>query len=73
MAVKMQEIAEALGTSPGELAFLEVLDDAARQRLLADLEDARAAHAAHIESSMRKAFNHVPRILRRPLRKLFGV
>ncbi len=73
MAIEMQEIAEALGTSPDQVVFLEVLDDEARRRLLGDLEDARAAHAAHIESSMRRAFNHVPRLLRRPLRKLFGV
>lgn len=73
MSVSVQDIADSLGVPPEEVGYLESLEAGARERLFTDLLDARRAHEAHIQSSMRKAFNHVPRLLRKPLRKLFGI
>ena len=63
----------ALDQSASELAYLEVLQAADQAQLLADIAVARKAHKREIVGSLEEALNHIPRLLRGPIRKLFGV
>jgi hypothetical protein len=68
-----QELMTALDQSASELAYLEVLQAADQAQLLADIAVARKAHKREIVGSLEEALNHIPRLLRGPIRKLFGV
>lgn len=68
-----QELPTALDQPASELAYLEVLQAVDQAQLLADIEAARKAHKREIVSSLEEALNHIPRLLRGPVRKLFGV
>lgn len=66
------ELSNSLGKPADELGFLAALDDQAQQRLLDDIQHARQEHRDNIKQSLEDALNHVPRLLRGPLRKIFG-
>lgn len=68
-----QKLAIALDQPPGELAFLEALPDKAQTMLLADIEAARDAHKRQIVARLEEALEHIPRLLRGPIKKIFGV
>ncbi|HVT36981.1 MAG TPA: hypothetical protein VHE37_15430 [Nevskiaceae bacterium] len=65
-------LARQLGVPPARVEFLASLSDAQRRQLAADLERAREQHARHIRGLMDEALNHLPWLLRAPIKKLFG-
>lgn len=73
MTVLNEELCAALGQSAEDLSFLDALPAKAQQQLLEDIEAARAEHKRLIIDSLNEALNHVPRLLRGPLKKIFGV
>lgn len=66
-------LAHSLGSTTRDLAFLDVLDEKALQHLQTDIERAKAQHAESLRKAMEAALNHLPRLLRGPIRKLFGL
>ena len=68
-----QELLTALDQPAAELAYLEVLKASDQAQLLDDISAARKAHKREILDSLEEALNHIPRLLRGPIRKLFGV
>ena len=66
------ELARMLGAPPTRMEFLAPLSDAQRVQLAADIERARKAYASHIRERMAEALNHIPWLLRGPVKKLFG-
>lgn len=67
------QLAEGLGQPVEELGYLQALSPTAQQQLLTDIAAARKAHKKEIIASLNEAINHVPRLLRGPIRKIFGV
>lgn len=68
-----QQIAQELNTDSGNLDFVATLDEAGQQQLLTHIRGARKAHERHIHQSMQQALEHFPRILRGPVKKVFGL
>lgn len=68
-----QKLPVMLDQSASELTFLEVLPDQAQVALAADIEAARQSHKREIVNSLEEALEHIPRLLRGPIRKIFGV
>lgn len=66
-------LARLLRAQPQQLDFLAALAEADRQQLAGDIDQARKAHSKHIRGSMEEALNHLPWLLRVPVKKLFGV
>ncbi len=66
-------LAHSLGSTSRDLAFLDVLDEAAQQQLQTDIERAKAQHAESLRDAMEAALNQLPWLLRAPIRKLFGL
>ncbi len=50
---------------------LSALSEDERKRLLADIERARQLHSTHIRRAMADALNHIPWILRAPVKAIF--
>ncbi len=71
--MSLDAVRRALGVDDGALPCLDKLDDAAAKQLAAHLEEANGAHHRHIEDSMQEALNHFPRLLRGPIKKIFGM
>lgn len=67
-----KDLPKLLRTTPAKLSFLDKLDDADRQKLAEDVARASTLHSHHIRKSMAEALNHIPWILRAPVRKLFS-
>ncbi len=63
----------ALDQSAEALGFLEVLGEADQSQLLLDIDSARREHHRQIVASLEEALEHIPRLIRGPIRKLFGV
>lgn len=72
MSKPVADLGKALGLDATETDFLDALDAGAQQQLLADIDQAREEHRRHIREALQEALNHVPRLLRGPLKKLFG-
>lgn len=72
MGKHTQALEQALGGNSQNLEFLASLDDAAQQQLVADIAQAKQAYRKNIENSLDEALNHIPRLLRGPIKKLFG-
>lgn len=72
-ATALASLARQLGRPPRDVAFLEALDDAARQQLTRDIEHAQSLHAQSLRDAMEGALNQLPRLLRIPIRTLFGL
>jgi hypothetical protein len=68
-----QKLARLLRSPPEKLDFLEPLTAAERQQLAGDIEQARQAHSQHIRGAMAEALDHLPWLLRGPVKKLFGL
>lgn len=68
-----ETVRKALGVDSGALPCLDKLDDAAAKQLARHLDEANRAHHQHIEQSMQEALNHFPRLLRGPIKKIFGM
>lgn len=73
MADNNDKLARLLRTQPAKLDFLSALSDAERQQLASDIDGARKEHSRHIRGAMEEALNHLPWLLRAPIKKLFGV
>jgi len=73
MSDELRSVAAELGCRPGDLNFLSPLDEDDLGRLAADVNAARRAHHEHIVGSLEEALGHVPRVLRGPMRRVFGV
>lgn len=73
MADSNDKLARLLRSPAAKLDFLGGLSEAERQKLAADIDGARQAHSKHIRGSMEEAINHLPWLLRAPVRKLFGL
>ncbi len=73
MSQSGDSLRQMLRGKDGELGFLDKLDASAAAKLQEHLQEANRAHHRHIEDSMQEALNHFPRLLRGPIRKLFGM
>lgn len=73
MTSAADKVRQVLRSDTDALGFLDKLDDEACAQLTQHLQDAGAAHHHHIAASMREALNHFPRLLRGPVKKLFGM
>ena len=73
MAGNDDPLARALRTPPAKVDFLEALSPAERQKLAADIERARRSHSRHIHDKMEEALDHLPWLIRAPVKKLFGL
>lgn len=69
----LQQIAQELDTDSDKLDFASALGEAEQQQLLDHIRSARKAHERHIHQSMQQALEHFPRILRGPVKKVFGL
>ena len=56
----------------GRVEALSALSEDERKRLLADIARAQQMHSVHIRKAMAEALNHLPWILRGPVRKFFA-
>ena len=65
-------LSKALGLKASETEFLSALNSAAQQQLITDIASARKAHSQHIREALEEALNHIPRLIRGPIKKLFG-
>ncbi len=70
MSANDKALAELLGT---DLADLHALNEDAKQKLVKDLQAARAAHEKHLKKAMDDAIGQFPMLLRIPVKKLFGM
>lgn len=66
------DLPKSLNRPASDLEFLSGLDAAGQEQLLADIDTARGLHRDHIRQALEDALNHVPRLIRGPLRKIFG-
>ncbi len=57
---------------PAKVDFLSGLSEDARKRLVADVARAQQMHSLHIRKAMAEALNHLPWILRAPVKKIFS-
>lgn len=73
MAELNEALCRVLDQTAEELAFLQQLPGRVQAQLLADIEAARAEHKRQIMASLNEALEHVPRLLRGPVKKIFGV
>ena len=58
--------------NPSKVEFLSALSADERKRLVADVERAQQAHSHHIRKAMAEALNHLPWLLRAPVKKFFS-
>ncbi len=65
-----QALATQLFDAPPD--SLAQLDDASLSDLTKAVREARRRQAAELETAGEKAFGHIPRLLRGPIRKLLG-
>lgn len=65
------ELVKVLQCSDSDLDYLSELEPAQQQMLLEQLEHARARQHEHVRQAGIDAVNHLPRLLRKPLLKLF--
>ncbi len=71
--MSVDSVRKSLGIGPDALPGLDKLDEAAARQLAEHLDEADRAHHKHIEASMQEALNHFPRLLRGPIKKIFGM
>lgn len=69
----LPQLAQLLHTDAAKLDFLSALSASDQTQLAADVKSAHEAHAAHIKSKMAEALDHLPWLLRAPMKKLFGI
>jgi len=69
MSDLQQALAKTLGCDPEVLADL---DAAALEQLQSDFDATKKRYETEIETALEGALNHVPRLLRGAVRKLFG-
>jgi len=67
-----KDLPKLLRAPAGKLSFLDALSEADRKRLAEDVARASQLHSHHIRKAMAEALNHIPWILRAPVRKLFS-
>ncbi|MFT5064260.1 MAG: hypothetical protein ACI91G_001635 [Gammaproteobacteria bacterium] len=65
------DLAVALGCSEADSDYLSVLSPEQQGQLTEQLKHARRAQRAHVRGAALDAINHLPRLLRKPLLKLF--
>ena len=70
MSAHDKTLGELLG---GDNSEIKTLDDAAKQRLIKDLESAKVAHGKHLKQAMDNALGQLPLLLRIPAKKLLGM
>lgn len=70
---KMDQIASELKTNTDSIQLLHALDEGGREQLLEHIKQARKANETHIHNSMEKALQHFPRLLRGPVKRIFGL
>lgn len=68
-----EKLPDTLDRPAEELIFLEALPARAQAALAEDIQAARQSHKREIVSSLEEALKHIPRLLRGPIRKIFGV
>jgi hypothetical protein len=73
MSSPRTQLAKLLNVSERDLEFLTVLDESALARLHEDVLRARDEHAMTLKRAMEQALDQLPRLLRMPIRKLFGL
>lgn len=73
MSESNDNLAKLLHADAAKVEFLSALGEDGRKRLVADVEQAHKSHSRHLRQSMQDALNHIPWLLRGPIRKLFGV
>jgi hypothetical protein len=66
-----RKLARLLRAAPGKLDPLSKLSEEDRARLASDIERAHQHHSTHIRRAMAEALNHLPWILRGPVKKIF--
>lgn len=67
-----QKLAKLLRATPAKLEPLSRLSEDDRKRLAADIERAHQHHSTHIRRAMAEALDHLPWILRGPVKKIFS-
>jgi hypothetical protein len=66
-----KDLARLLRVTPAKLDFLDALSEADRKHLAEDVARASQLHSHHIRKAMAEALDHIPWILRAPVKKLF--
>jgi hypothetical protein len=64
-------LAAAMRSSEENLDYLAALSAEQQDQLVEQLDHARSAQHAHVRGAAVDAINHLPRILRKPLLKMF--
>lgn len=72
-ATIIPKLAKQLGGDESQLECLTALDEAQQQTLELQLQKARAIQHEHVRNAAVDAINHLPRLLRKPLLKMFEV
>lgn len=65
------KIAELLDVKEAELDYLLALDGNSQQRLAGDIEAAQETSREEIKQAADEAISHLPKLIQKPLRKLF--
>ena len=65
-------MANSIRFDPKKIEYLSALGADERKRLVADIERAHELHSHHIRKAMAEALNHLPWLLRGPVRKFFS-
>ena len=68
---KAAALRDELGSAP-PAGVVEALSEAEADDLANALADARRRQAAELRAAVHGAYDHVPRLLRGPIRKIFG-
>ena len=69
----LQQIASKLNTTAENLELLKALDETSQRQLLEHIQHAHKANEKHIYKSMEEALVHFPRLLRGPVKRVFGL
>lgn len=71
--MSLDRLQALLGVDDRELPFLASLPPPAQHQLADDIEAARRAESADLHRQMLEALDHLPWVLRVPIRRLFGL
>ncbi|MCG8669954.1 MAG: hypothetical protein MI867_11115 [Pseudomonadales bacterium] len=69
----LEQIARELKTTTKNMELLQAMDETSQRKLLEHIQHAHKTNEKHIYKSMEQALEHFPRMLRGPVKRIFGL
>ena len=69
----LEQIARELKTTTKNMELLQAMDEPSQRKLLEHIQHAHKTNEQHIYKSMEQALEHFPRMLRGPVKRIFGL